>query len=754
MSIPQRRLLSSVALLFAVMQLAPRAQDVTWTFLSSKKGDLPPPDVGRQSACLIADIDKDGVNDFVIAGWGETRMVWFRRTAAGWDRYVIDEKSHISAGGDVHDVDGDGDLDILQGGSWATNEVWWWENPYPNYKPRKTWKRYTLKKEGAKGHHDQIFGDFDGDGATELVFWNQRAGKLFLADVSANPKSDEPWPMTAIFSYRGQYEGLAKGDVDRDGKEDIVGGGRWFKHLGGAEYKPNTVDAKYISSRVAVGDLKKGGRPEIVMASGDTVGPLNWYEWNGRGWTKHVLVKTVDHGHTLQVADIDGDNNLDIFCAEMAHWSGGENRDAKMWIFYGDGKGTFTKTEFEEAEGTCNHESKVGDLDGDGDMDILQKPFELDIPRVDVWLNEGKGKAVAKPAVRLALDKWQRHVIDPEKPWRAVFIAAADIDGDKKQDIITGGWWYRNPGVPGGDWARQLIGAPLSNMAAVYDFDGDGDADVLGTQGRGSSASADFVWARNDGAGSFRIFDNIAKADGDFLQGIAIAHFQKDEPLAIALSWHQARKGIQMFTVPSNPARTKWKWRTVSTTSQDEQISAGDIDRDGDIDLLLGTKWLRNDDGRWSAYTLNDTRGDPDRNRLADLNADGRLDAVVGFEAISVKGKLAWYEQPRAVAETWTEHVIANVVGPMSLDVADMDGDGDPDLVAGEHNLKEPATANLYVFENLDARGGKWKQHLVSTGDEHHDGAQVVDIDGDGDLDIISIGWGHPRVLLYENGSR
>jgi hypothetical protein len=39
----------------------------------------------------------------------------------------------------------------------------------------------------------------------------------------------------------------------------------------------------------------------------------------------------------------------------------------------------------------------------------------------------------------------------------------------------------------------------------------------------------------------------------------------------------------------------------------------------------------------------------------------------------------------------------------------------------------------------------------VSTGDEHHDGAVLVDIDGDGDLDIISIGWAHGRVLLYEN---
>jgi hypothetical protein len=87
----------------------------------------------------------------------------------------------------------------------------------------------------------------------------------------------------------------------------------------------------------------------------------------------------------------------------------------------------------------------------------------------------------------------------------------------------------------------------------------------------------------------------------------------------------------------------------------------------------------------------------------------------------------------------------------MSLDVADMDQDGDLDVIVGEHNLKQPGSAKLYIFENSDGKGGSWTRHLVYTGDEHHDGAQVVDIDGDGDLDIVSIGWGHSLVLLYEN---
>ena len=89
----------------------------------------------------------------------------------------------------------------------------------------------------------------------------------------------------------------------------------------------------------------------------------------------------------------------------------------------------------------------------------------------------------------------------------------------------------------------------------------------------------------------------------------------------------------------------------------------------------------------------------------------------------------------------------------MSLDVADMDGDGDFDVVIGEHNLAEPSKASLYIYENTDGLGHHWSRHVVYTGDEHHDGAQLVDIDGDGDLDILSIGWSHNQVLLYENKS-
>lgn len=716
-----------------------------WHHLSSAEGDLPAPGPSKeQTASIVMDVDKNGTDDFIIGSrvTGPS-VLWYRKTDFGWQKYVIDDAFlPIEAGGAFADIDGDDDNDIVFGADYQGNQVWWWENPYPDFDPNVTWTRRLIKNSGANQHHDQMFGDFDNDGDQELVFWNQRANKLFLAEIPDEPRIQATWDYVAIFSFSSiKCEGLAKSDIDGDGTVDIVGCGRWFKADENGGYKANLIDNDQAYARAAVGQIKKGGPPEVVFVAGDGRGPLKWYEKAGGSWVAHQLIDRVDHGHSLEVADINGDGATDIFCGEMR--LNGKNRDAGIWLFMGDGKGDFSQTTV--AKGYGVHEAKLGDLDGDGDLDILGKPYNWETPRIDMWMN------IMPNGNQLSLERWDRHVIDLDKPWRSIFITSEDMDGDGLQDIVTGAWWYKNPGKIDGHWKRQAIGTPLNNMAAICDFDGDGDIDVLGTEGKGAEANPSFVWGQNDGDGRFDIFENVSSGNGDFLQGVTIGRFQGHGNVEVALSWHKPAMGIQLISVPSNPSEENWPMTLISSTSQDECLSAGDVDQDGDLDLLLGTVWLRNDGVSWKEFRIAATDNPPDRNRLADLNGDGRLDAIVGFEAISEEGKLAWYEQTDSPTALWDEHPIAEVIGPMSLDVADMDADGDLDIAVGEHNLKNPSEAKLYVFENVDDKGGRWASHVVFSGDEHHDGAQIDDIDGDGDLDIMSIGWGHDRVIVYEN---
>lgn len=731
----------------------PTQLDFSWHHLSTASGDLPPPldESGKQVAALILDVDLDGLNDFVI-GSEEVApaLVWYRRHHTGWDRLVIEaEALPVEAGGEYHDIDGDGDPDVVMGAGWQTNEVWWWANPFPDYDPNTPWDRHTIKNTSLPKHHDQLFIDHDGNGQLELAIWNQKAEALLLAHVPDDPTNGEPWTLDEIYSWKtsedltklGRQEGLegfARADIDLDGIDDIVGGGRWFKHEGDGQFTAHIIDAAQDFGRVTTGQLVPGGRPEVVFGCGDCIGPLNWYEWDGTSWVAHrLLERDINFGHSLHIADIDNDGHLDVFVGEMRERSGGDNPDAKTMILYGDGTGNFVPIEIASSVG--NHQSQVGDLDGDGDLDILGKPFRWDTPRLDIWLNGG--------GTNFPDGHWSSHIV-AENDDRMVLICAADIDGDGYPDIIAGDAWFQNPGALDAPWSVNEL-PELGQVALAHDFDGDGDADLFGTRGTGSEPNGELLWLENTGSGGWEVHD-VGTTEGNFLQGALAADLNANDTVEIVLSWHDEALGLFVVEIPA-ATQDPWTVRLLSPTSLGEEVNAGDIDGDGDLDLLLGTVWLENPgslQAEWPSHTIGTTNGSPDRNALVDLDGDGVLEIVLGNEEIP--SALFHFVPVDDPTQPWESSALAvSVGGVYSLDSGDIDNDGDIDLVLGEHKQGQ----RLLWFVNHEDSAA-WSMMVIDSGTDgldHHDGTQLVDIDLDGDLDVVSIGWNHNNVLLFIN---
>jgi hypothetical protein len=505
---------------------------------SSPDGILPVPDRNVEpTATLTVDVDHDGDADLIVAGRNSAPAITlYRRDRDRWTTEIIEpDDVRIEAGGAAHDIDGDGDLDIVFGGDFRSGEIWWWENPHP---AKTRWTRRTLKRDANIQHHDQIFGDFDGDGKIELISWNQRVSSLLRFKIPADPKAEALWPVETIYKRTDnvRQEGLAKADVDGDGIDDLIGGGFWFKHTGGGKFAPEQIDPTMAYTRAAAGQLVQGGRPELVFVPGDLDGPLNWYSWDGGKWVPHTLVEHIVHGHNLQLADIDRDGNLDVFVGEMGSWTNRVNNPtARVLVFFGDGRGNFKKQIVSTGQGV--HECRIADLDGDGDLDIFAKPFRHNAPRLVVWLNEGNFKAP------LALDQWERHLIDDALPGKAkrLFIEAVDLDGDGHVDLVSGNAWHRNPGRIGGTWKKQEIGTGFGNLATTCDVDRDGDFDLIGTTSEFQGNQ--FIVALNDGRGGFKLRTDLPAGTGDFLQGVVAARLQAGGNMVV-LSWHKNTSGL------------------------------------------------------------------------------------------------------------------------------------------------------------------------------------------------------------------
>lgn len=181
-------------------------------------------------------------------------------------------------------------------------------------------------------------------------------------------------------------------------------------------------------------------------------------------------------------------------------------------------------------------------------------------------------------------------------------------------------------------------------------------------------------------------------------------------------------------------------------------VATADLDRDGDLDYVIaGTTNGRVALGRSDGTGTNGTITLIDTNLpyvtqvdIADLDRDGDPDVVGVARPLS---QIMWWSNGGGPATNWTRFTVAtNVLGPRDVTAADVDNDGDVDLVfaAQSNNL-------VGWFENRNGLGTLWSQRVVQANISEPASVTVADMDRDGRLDVISSSTISNRVAWWRN---
>jgi hypothetical protein len=171
-----------------------------------------------------------------------------------------------------------------------------------------------------------------------------------------------------------------------------------------------------------------------------------------------------------------------------------------------------------------------------------------------------------------------------------------------------------------------------------------------------------------------------------------------------------------------------------------EGINHGDLDRDGNRDIIAGPYWYPGPEFvearafRQPRSTPFDVSGDSDCYSIFvhDLNQDGWLD-VLSFR-LPGGAEAVWYENPQGASGNWAEHVVYSTIDNESATFTDIDGDGRPELVTlsgGYGGWAQPdwtQPEQPWAFQRVTGNGG-WGRYTHGLG--------VSDVNGDGRLDLL-----------------
>jgi hypothetical protein len=339
--------------------------------------------VGDYGLTALVDIDNDGDLDFVLGGrpFQPSQLYWFEFQGPDrWVRHLVGTNYLSDVGLAALDVDRDGWVDLVCSGVWYRNTG----------RPREQAFERIVFDPHAAGAHDTLVADIDHDTKTDIVMMGDARTELNALcwySIPADPK--QPWTRHRIGPpVHGAITPNGVADLDGDGDLDVIRADTWFENKDGKGMEwvahqniPMGRKGPFgVCVRTALIDLDGDGQLEVVMADADIddskVVVLRNADGKGGNWETIRLPQSFAYGslHALAVADMNGDGKPDIISNEQEELLPA-GRQNPRWVIWENLGGLKFREDILLDTKLGGHELQAGDVDGDGDIDIVSKAW-------------------------------------------------------------------------------------------------------------------------------------------------------------------------------------------------------------------------------------------------------------------------------------------------------------------------------------------------------------------------------------------
>jgi hypothetical protein len=343
--------------------------------------------------------------------------------------------------------------------------------------------------------------------------------------------------------------------------------------------------------------------------------------------------------------------------------------------------------------------AKLGDINGDGWLDVVTS-----------WEEGGLVRVALHPGPGPVREPWPRVTVGRAKNVEEAIFA--DLDGDGRLDVVSGTegktrtmYWHRFSGSAGDvldadRWQTQAIpitaGAQMWIQAVALDLDGRDGIDLLvGSKGH----SAAVGWLQSPArAGDLAAWRYHRLRDAGWIMSLLPHDMDGDGDADVVFTDRQgARAGVGWLENPGqqgNRAHRPWREHAIGASGREVMFAdIGDVDGDGSMDLAVAVKpgqitLFMRQDGGWKEQVLSlDTSnlGDAKAVKIADLNGDRLADLLFACEnARGEREGIVWLEQQRGQA--WRQRTLGGPAGTKFdlMQAVDVDGDGDLDVITTE----------------------------------------------------------------------